>query len=73
MTRTAFTLAALLAATALQAQDAQDGDGDGVYTLEELRVTFPALTAEAFRDIDVDGNGTVDADELQAAREQGLL
>lgn len=73
MTRTALTLAAILAATALHAQEAVDGNGDGVFTLEELQATWPELTAETFRDIDVDANGSVDADELQAAVEQGLL
>jgi hypothetical protein len=73
MTRLALTLAAILSATALSAQEAVDGNGDGVFTLEELQATWPALTAETFHDVDVDGNGTVDADELQAAVEQGLI
>ena len=69
----AAILAATLAATALHAQEAQDADGDGVYSLAELQATWPALTAETFRDIDVDGSGGIDADELAAAEEQGLL
>ena len=50
-----------------------DGNGDGVFSLEELQAAYPNLTADEFAAIDVDGSGAVDADELQAAREQGLI
>ena len=50
-----------------------DTDGNGTYSLEELTAAYPKMTAALFAQIDVDHNGQVDADELQAARENGLL
>lgn len=50
-----------------------DTDGNGVYSVEELTAAYPDMTADLFGQIDVDGSGAVDADELQAAREGGLI
>lgn len=66
-----------IAAFAAGAANAQtvvtDTDGNGVYSMEELKAAYPDITAEDFSTVDVDGNGSIDADELQAAREQGTL
>ncbi|MBS0565065.1 MAG: EF-hand domain-containing protein [Proteobacteria bacterium] len=63
-----------LAGFAAQAQTTvSDTDGNGTYSIEELKAAYPNMTPELFKKIDVDGNGQVDADELQAARENGLL
>ena len=58
------------------AQDAPvvtDTDGNGTYSMEELVVVFPAITAETFTTIDLNADGAVDADELASAMETGTL
>ena len=50
-----------------------DTDGNGTYSVEELTAAYPDMTGDLFAQIDVDGSGQVDADELQAARENGLI
>lgn len=74
MKKLVLTLGAMMAFAATQAAaQVTDTDGDGVYSLVELQAAYPDLTAEAFTTIDVDANGSVDADELQAAVEGGTL
>lgn len=79
MKRTITTVAlALVAAAALsgaaRAQTAvSDTDGNGVFSIEELRAAYPQVNGALFGSVDIDGNGSVDADELQAARENGTL
>lgn len=71
-----LALAAILAlgAGAASAQTVvADTDGDGVFSMEELLVAYPDLTEEVFTTMDVDASGSIDADELQAAREQGII
>lgn len=50
-----------------------DADGDGNYTLEEIRSDFPDLTEADYALLDINGDGVVDADEIAAAREDGPL
>jgi EF hand len=50
-----------------------DTDGNGMYSMEELKAAYPDLTDDVFTSVDVDANGSIDADELQAAREAGTL
>lgn len=69
-------LAALLGlgATAAAAETmVEDANGDGVYSMEELIVAFPDLTEETFGTIDGNGDGAIDAAELAAAEEAGVL
>ena len=68
------TLAALVAASAAVAQTmVEDTDGDGVYSMEELMVVYPDLTEDGFAAVDTNADGAVDAEELAAAQETGLL
>lgn len=70
----ALTLGALtLLTTQAFAQDVADTDGDGSYSLEELQVVYPDLTAEAFAVLDIDMNGVLSAEELAAAQDAGTL
>jgi hypothetical protein len=70
----AFVLALGLSGLAAQAQTVvSDTDGNGVYSIEEMTAAYPDMNPALFKQIDVDANGTVDADELQAAREGGLI
>ncbi|MFV0336107.1 MAG: EF-hand domain-containing protein [Tropicimonas sp.] len=69
-------IAGLLAASALTAQAqgmVEDTDGDGVYSMEELKAAYADLTDETFAAMDANGDGGVDADELAAAIEAGLV
>jgi len=50
-----------------------DADGDGNYTLEEIRSDFPDLTEEDYTLLDINGDGTVDAQEIETARADGPL
>lgn len=50
-----------------------DTDGNGTYSFEELQAAYPDLNDATFTSVDVNGDGQVDADELQAAREAGTL
>ncbi|WP_343082094.1 EF-hand domain-containing protein [Ostreiculturibacter nitratireducens] len=72
----ALTLGAVVAIAAAQAQAqtmVADADGDGVYSMEEMLAAYPDLTEETFAAIDANADGSVDADELQAAVEAGTL
>lgn len=60
----------ILSAPALLAQDA---DGDGLVTMEELTAAYPDVTEEAFTEADTNGDGALNAEELAAAREAGLI
>ncbi len=70
----AIAAALTLGASAAAAQTTvADTDGDGVFSMAEMQVAYPDLTPETFADMDVDGSAMIDADELQAAREQGFI
>lgn len=68
------TLLAVLGTSAAFAQTmVEDSDGDGVYSMEELMVVYPAITEDIFGEIDANDDGAVDAEELAAAQEAGVL
>lgn len=65
------TMAALLALSA--PVWAQDTDGDGNVTWEEMRAAYPEVTEDAFATMDTDGDGVLSAAEIQAAVDAGQL
>ena len=70
----ALSLALGLAGAAAQAQvTVSDTDGNGTFSIEEMTAAYPDMTAQLFSEIDVDGSGEIDADELQSARENGVI
>lgn len=70
----ALALTLGLAGLAANAQTVvSDTDGNGTFSIEEMTAAYPEMSAGLFSQIDVDGSGQVDADELQAARENGLI
>lgn len=76
MKKLVLALGALIAfgAATAQAQTVvSDTDGNGTYSFEELKAAYPDLNQATFSSVDVNGDGEVDADELQAAREAGAL
>jgi hypothetical protein len=69
-------LVAALAAmtTAAQAQTTvTDTDGNGSYSMEELKASYADLSEETFTAIDANADGQVDAAELEAAVAAGVL
>jgi Ca2+-binding EF-hand superfamily protein len=73
-TLTALTIALGLAATGALAQTVvSDTDGNGTFSIEEMRAAYPNLSDADFAAMDVDGSGQLDHDELQAGREAGLI
>ncbi|WP_343116956.1 EF-hand domain-containing protein [Ostreiculturibacter nitratireducens] len=76
MKKLVLTLGAILTVAAAQANAetvVTDTDGNGVYSMEELVAAYPDLTEETFAAIDANADGSVDADELQAAVEAGTI
>lgn len=66
-------LTAFGAVTAQAQTVVSDTDGNGTYSIEELQAAYPDLNEATFTAIDVNADGQVDADELQAARESGTV
>ena len=62
-TLTKICAAALLTAAPAWAQDA---DGDGMVTMEELVAQYPDVTGEMFASMDTDGDGALNEDEIAA-------
>lgn len=76
MTRKTLMLipAALLLATPLAAQDAAiDVNADGMYSFPELQAAMPEMTEDTFITLDANGDGLLDADEIAAGTDAGLL
>lgn len=69
---TTFAFALTLPAAAL-AQSAMDTDGDGMVTMSEFQEAMPDAEAGTFSQIDADGDGALNADEVAAAQEAGIL
>ena len=61
-------------ATAVTAQETEiDSDGDGMISFGELVVALPETTEESFMAMDLNADGLLDAEEVAAATEAGLL
>ena len=50
-----------------------DANGDGLLTLDEIQAIYPEIGADQFSQIDSNGDGAIDAVEMSAAQEAGLL
>ncbi|MFY0618715.1 hypothetical protein [Shimia sp.] len=50
-----------------------DADGDSLISFDEMLVVYPDLTSEAFDAVDSSGDSYVDAFELSAALDSGLI
>lgn len=72
-TISALVIGLALAGTAQAQTVVTDTDGNGSYSIEEMTAAYPDITSDIFAQVDVNGDGGVDADELAAAREQGTL
>lgn len=71
-TMPAFAL--LISAGAVSAQAASvDVNGDGMYSFPELQTAMPEMSQDTFVVLDVNGDGLLDADEIAAATEAGMI
>jgi hypothetical protein len=50
-----------------------DTDGDGRYSLDELRAFYPGLSATDYARVDHNGDGLVSPSEFRAGQDIGLL
>lgn len=77
MKRFAILLAPLALASAAFAQAAlpevADTDGNGSWSLVELQAVWTDMTEDGFKAIDTSADGAVDATELQAALDGGVI
>lgn len=77
MKRIALVLAPFALASAALAQatlpDVADTDGNGSWSLVELQAVWTDLTEDTFKAIDTTADGAVDATELQAALDGGVI
>ena len=77
MKRIALVLAPFALASAALAQatlpDVPDTDGNGSWSLVELQAVWTDLTEDGFKAIDTSADGVVDATELQAALDGGVI
>ncbi len=73
MRKTAATILLAALPFAAAGQDLPDANGDGAWSMEELQVSVPGLTAEVFASIDTDADGSIDPDELAAAIAAGVI
>ncbi|NDR54947.1 hypothetical protein [Aliiruegeria sabulilitoris] len=74
MRKSAFVVALLALALPAMAQTmVDDADGDGVYSLAEMQAAYPDLSKELFAELDGDADGMISAEELAAAKEDGMI
>lgn len=77
MKRIAILLAPFALASAALAQatlpEVPDTDGNGSWSLVELQAVWTDLTEDTFKAIDTSADGAVDATELQAALDGGVI
>ena len=77
MKRIAILLAPFALASAAFAQaplpEVADADGNGSWSLVELQAVWTDLTEDTFKAIDTSADGAVDATELQAALDGGVI
>lgn len=67
-------LASSLAALPALAQEAPlDADGNGTWSMEEMKVAYPDLSEETFAAMDTSADGQIDAAEFEAAMGSQLL
>lgn len=70
----AFGVASAFALVHANAQGmVSDTDGDGVFSMEELRAAFPTLTEKNFVASDTNADGAIDMKELAAAVSSGKI
>ena len=64
---------ALFGGMAVAQNTPEDTDGDGLYSMDEMKAAFPDVTEEVLVQIDLNEDGSIDAEELAVAQTAGLL
>ncbi len=72
ITTAAFAVSLPLTALAVTLED-MDTNGDGVVTMDEFMTAMPEVDPDLFSAIDVNSDGVLDAEEIDAAKASGLL
>ncbi|MEL7343673.1 MAG: hypothetical protein AAFN59_02300 [Pseudomonadota bacterium] len=76
MKRTFFAImaSALVGTLAFAAtMEDMDADTDGLVTYDEITAIYPDVTQDAFALADTNADGMIDAEELAAAQDAGVL
>ncbi len=74
MKKTAFVILPALLATPLLAETPLvDADGNGTYSYNEITAAHPEVSEDAFAEMDANGDGEIDEDELAMAKDAGML
>lgn len=63
----------LVTAVPAFAADMADVDGDGAVTQAEFSAAYPDLGEAKFAELDLDGDGALNAEELAKGMEMGVL
>jgi hypothetical protein len=50
-----------------------DSNGDGLVTIDEMQAVYPDLAVETFTAMDLNADGALDAEEMAAAQEAGVI
>lgn len=50
-----------------------DTNGDGLLTIDEVQASFPDMGADTFTAMDLNADGALDAEEIAAGQEAGLM
>ncbi|MEM6941093.1 MAG: hypothetical protein AAF943_07275 [Pseudomonadota bacterium] len=50
-----------------------DANGDGILSVAEVQAVFPDVTVEQFAAMDLNSDGALDDNEVQAAQDAGLM
>ena len=67
-----FALLSLGTASSVAASE-PDANGDGVLTIDEVQALYPDVGADGFSAMDLNSDGALDAAEVTAAEEAGLM
>ena len=73
LTGGALVMMGLASVAAAQDIAALDTDGDGAVSFPEMIVAYPDLTEDGFSVMDSSGDGLLDADEIAAAVDAGMI
>ncbi len=73
MKKTSLALVLIAALPGFALAEGADTDNDGLLNWEEVMTAYPDVTEDQFHAADLDGNGTLDAGEIAAAQEAGIL
>lgn len=72
-TLTFLAASVITTTTAMAETQIEDTNGNGTFDYIEMSIAFPKITAEEFTAMDLDEDGEISAEELQAAYDAEVL